>query len=210
MESGKNDANVQEASSTTGQAVPKGRRPLWAELVERLDPDIPKDEIALIYELLPYFHEKGDNVVPKDQRPEGHKILPSDDEDGEKLREILRGIGFEEWVAHRNLSSRLLRSRKAQRKYEIFCGGFLYFYDVELGKYPQKVVDEYPKKFPGEQFGEECQKKLVQFFGRLEVNKEHTIFFDWGRDYVRIYINPRPGNPDPPSTPAPPPPETSA
>jgi len=173
-------------TGTETKATDERKTPLWAERVWKIDPDIPADE-----------------------RPHIYEELPLKDESGEELREILRKWGYEEWVTHDNLSGRLMKSRKAQRKYEIFCGGFLYFYDEELKKYPAKIVEEFPKKFPGEEFGEACQKKLEAFFSKLEVYKKHKIFFDWGKDYVRIYINPKPGNPDPPATPAPPPPETS-
>jgi hypothetical protein len=180
-------------SKQKGAPKPKRKEPLWAERIGRVDPNIPPEE-----------------------RPHIYEELPLKDETGEELRQILKGFGYEEWVTFPNddypdpLPERLLRNHKAQRKYEIFCGGFLYFYDEELKKYPAKIVEEYPKKFSGEQFDGICQEKLERFFSKLEVYKKHKIFFDWGKDYVRIYINPKPGNPDPPSTPSPPPPETSA
>jgi hypothetical protein len=181
------------ASTTESKGEPKERRkvPLWAERIKKMDPDIPEEERSLIYEELPLYDETGDELIKK-----------------------LNSLGYKEWVTFPNndypdpLPKRLLEKRKAQRKYEIFCGGFLYFYDEELGKYPEKIAEEYPKKFPGDQF--ECQKKLEAFFGKLEVNKKHKIFFDWGKKSVTIYIKPEPGNPDPPSPPAPPPPESTA
>src|SRR4030095_2514324 len=157
-----------------------------------------------------------DPHIPLRERPYVYEELPLKDETGEELRKILQTWGYEEWVTFPNndypdpLPKRLLKKRKAQRKYEVFVGGFLYFYDEELGKYPDKIVQEFPKKFPNEEFGSICEDKLRRFFSRLEVNKKHRIFFDWGGDYVRIYINPKPGNPDPPSGPAPPPPESVA
>jgi len=221
----KKEPNAEDSISTTALAkgVPRRTVPLWAELTHRIDPNIPQDERHLIYEELPLFDETDGSVMSKElgkqskeKRAPGHKVLPVNDDDGKKLREILKGFGFEEWVTFPNadypaeLPERLLRNKKAQRKYEIFCGGFLYFYDEELGKYPDKIVKEYPKKFNGEQFDGICLEKLQKFFGKLEVNKKHTMFFDWGKNYVRIYLRPGPGNPDPPSGPAPPPPETSA
>jgi hypothetical protein len=179
-------------AKTSGKAVPRRQVPLWAERIGKIDPNIPPEERGHIYDELPLKNETG-----------------------EELREILRPWGYEEWVTYPNddypepLPERLLRNVKAQRKYEIFCGGFIYFYDEELGKYPAKIVEEYPKKFNGEQFDGPCLEKLQKFFSKLEVSKKHKLFFDWGKDYVRIYINPKPGNPDPPSTPGPPPPETS-
>lgn len=184
---------VQTTPGSKGGPKEKRKIPLWAERIGKIDPDIPPEE-------RPYIYEE----------------LPLKDETGEVLREILKTWGYEQWVEFPNsdypdpLPGRLLRSRKAQRKYEIFCGGFIYFYDEELGKYPAKIVEEFPKKFNGETFDGVCQEKLERFFSRLEVYKKHRIFFDWGKDYVRIYINPKPGNPDPPSTPSPPPPETNS
>jgi hypothetical protein len=186
------EAEKKEAK-TSGKAVPRRQVPLWAGRYGKIDPDIPAEEKPFIYEELILHNETG-----------------------EELRKELKEYGYEEWVTYPNddypdpLPERLLRNHKAQRKYEIFCGGFIYFYDEELGKYPAKIVEEYPKKFNGEQFDGPCLEKLQRFFSKLEVTKKHKLFFDWGKDYVRIYINPKPGNPDPPSTPAPPPPETSA
>ncbi len=120
---------------------------------------------------------------------------------------------FFEWVTYDNLDP--LKPR-ARRKYEIFVGGFLNFYDDKLKEYPQKIVDEYPKKFAGQQFGTECYKKLQDFFEIVGIGKTHEIYFDWGNDeankgkiYVTIFINPPAGNPDPPIPPSPPPPESS-
>jgi hypothetical protein len=184
------EAEKKEAK-TSGKAVPRRKEPLWAERIWKID--VPRNERAQIYE-----------------------ELPINEETGEELREILKPYGYEEWVTFPNveypdpLPDRLLKKRKAQRKYEIFCGGFIYFYDEELGKYPAKMVEEYPKKFNGEQFDGPCLEKVQKFFSKLEVTKKHKLFFDWGVNYVRIYIKPKPGNPDPPSTPSPPPPETKA
>jgi len=197
MKSGKKeikpyDKTALATSETKGKGVPRRREPLWAERIGKIDPHIPPEERSQVYEELPLA-----------------------DETGEELRIKLRAWGYEEWVTFPNsdypdpLPQRLLRNVKAQRKYEIFCGGFIYFYDEELGKYPAKIHEEYPKKFNGEQFDGPCLEKLQNFFNKLEVNKKHKIFFDWGKDYVRIYINPKPGNPDPPSTAPPPPPETT-
>ena len=183
----------EKTSSSKGVAKERRKVPLWAGRFGKIDPDIPAEEKPFIYE-----------------------ELPLKDETGEELRAALKTYGYEQWVEFPNheypdpLPGRLLKNRKAQRKYEIFCGGFLYFYDEELGKYPAKIVEEYPKKFNGEQFDGECREKLERFFSRLEVTKKHKMFFDWGKDYLRIYLNPKPGNPDPPSTPSPPPPETNA
>jgi hypothetical protein len=185
------ESEKQEAK-TSRKGIPRRLLPLWAERIEKTK-HVPEDERYLIYD-----------------------VLPLGNETGEELRAKLEPLGFREWVTFPNddypepLPERLLKNSRAQRKYEIFCGGFIYFYDEELGKYPAKIAEEYPKKFNGEQFGDECLEKLRNFFGKLEVNKKHKLFFDWREDSVTIYIQPAPGNPDPPSTPAPPPPETSA
>ena len=117
-----------------------------------------------------------------------------------------------EWITHNNL--RPLK-KKGRRKYEAFVGGFLFFHEKELQKYPQKIVDEYPLKFNGEQFGTECYDKLQKFFKKVGIGVDHEIYFEWGNEkiaqdkkmYVTIYINPPAGNPEPPTPPPPPPPE---
>jgi hypothetical protein len=92
--------------------------------------------------------------------------------------------------------------KEARERYEIFCGGFLFFNDVIFKKYPQGKGDptkDYPdgKEYPDRNF-------------------EHKIYFEWFKgkgvndDQVRIYINVTPAaynaNPTPP--PPPPPPES--
>ena len=119
---------------------------------------------------------------------------------------------FFEWITYDKLDP--LKPR-ARRKYEIFVGGFLNFYDEKLKEYPQKIAVEYPKKF-GEEFGDVCLEKLKKFFDIIGIGVKHEIYFDWGNDeanpgkiFVTIYINPDAGNPDPPVPPSPPPPESS-
>ena len=179
---------------------------IWTEREGEEDPDVPQNERDKFFESLP-LKSKKDKYLSEDLRTE------------------LGKKGYEEWITHPNINPKYplsddlpknLKSRKAQRKYEIFCGGFLYFYDVELEKYPKKIVDEYPNKFNGAEFGNECYEKLQNFFTKVGVGQEHKIFFEWGinkendnKFSVRIYINPPAGNPDPPTTPGPPPPESS-
>jgi hypothetical protein len=90
-----------------------------------------------------------------------------------------------------------IRSQVAKRKYEIFCGGFLFYHDVLFKRYPKGKGGLDGKVYP-------------------DVNFEHKIFFEWfkgkgvNNDEVRIYINitPLEYNSNPPPPPAPPPPES--
>jgi hypothetical protein len=136
---------------------------------------------------------------------------------------------FVEWA---NFDTFPLR-RKAQRKYEIFCGGFLHYHDFEFKKYDEGagytvengVVKSktYPKKVTLLD-GQEIESK----------NFEHIIYVRWlredGNEYqddednkqyeekkrdlnhkVIIFITPTPGalNVNPPPPPPPPPPESN-
>ena len=108
---------------------------------------------------------------------------------------------YNEWVTYpgpdNNFASFGELGKKAQRKYEVFCGGFLYYHDVEFKKYP---VGEGPdgKKYPNKNF-------------------EHYIYFKWlpekkgKKDKVIVYVTKTPPefNPDPPKPPPPPPPESN-
>ena len=105
------------------------------------------------------------------------------------------------WVSYGNLPK---LNKRARRKYEIFCGGFLYFYDNDLINYLKEVNGKV--KGGG--------TKLLQYFKKKSF--DHDISFEWGPDKqnpgktrVTVYLNPPAGNPDPPSPPAPPPPESS-
>lgn len=109
------------------------------------------------------------------------------------LPEELYKLGFVEWVTYPGPENRFkplppLKLPASKRKYEIFCGGFLYYHDIEV-----KLKKE------GKNF-------------------EHKLFFEWflgGKanrvNMVRIYINETPPqfNPNPPRPPAPPPPESN-
>ena len=105
-----------------------------------------------------------------------------------------------EWVTYNNLDS---LKKKAQRKYEIYCGGFLSFYDDKLIEYLDKELKNKVTVGP----------ELISYLKSRAA--DHEIFFEWGDEthadkiFVTIYINPPAGNPDPPTPPAPPPPETS-
>lgn len=125
---------------------------------------------------------------------------------------------FYEWVTHPDLPQ---LKKRARRKYEIFCGGFLCFYDRDFLEYLKELSNKSVQtgvtgavvNTLKEYFNK--QKRLSQ--NPLDAGKlrlEHRIFFEWGKEadkdmFVTIYINPDPGNPDPPRPPGPPPPESS-
>ena len=119
-----------------------------------------------------------------------------------KLKQMF-GKDFEIWAQFQGLGK---REKRARRKYEIFCGGFLYYHDVEYkkyqaggpvnNKYPVTFIDTDGKQYPSTDF-------------------EHMIFFEWvesSKDKLklRIYINSTPPvlNTNPPPPPKPPPPES--
>jgi hypothetical protein len=105
------------------------------------------------------------------------------------------------WAYYDNLP---IMGRQVKRKYEIFCGGFLYFYDHRLRRYLASVNLKVNR----------AGDKFLEYFKGKSFN--HDLSFVWkddkkhkGRMAVTIYLDPPAGNPDPPTTPAPPPPETS-
>lgn len=100
-----------------------------------------------------------------------------------------------------------LSEGSSTRKYEIFCGGFLYYHDVVFKKYPK-----------GKGFSLDAQKNPIwkDYPEAKKIKFEHKIFFEWlpkgkgkKKTSVRIYINDTPlkFNVDPPPPPKPPPPE---
>jgi len=113
-----------------------------------------------------------------------------------KILEQLLGEPFEPWVTFNDLPK---LEKIAKRKYEIFCGGFLYYHDVEFKNYPMNPKKQYPPGKTG-----------------YDHNKfEHKIFFEWmpktkGKEKLRVYINSTPTqfNTNPPPPPKPPPPES--
>jgi hypothetical protein len=107
-----------------------------------------------------------------------------------------------EWISYGDLPK---MGKRVKRKYEIFCGGFLFFYDNDLMEYLKEVNGK--TKGAGNKF-------LTYFKGK---SFNHTMTFEWGPDKqkpgrgrVTVYLSPPAGNPDPPTPPAPPPPETSS
>jgi hypothetical protein len=111
------------------------------------------------------------------------------------------GAKKKEWVSYGDLPK---LGKRVKRKYEIFCGGFLYFYDNDLMQYLKEVN--------GNMKG--AGSKFLKYFQKKSFN--HTMSFEWGPDKqkpgrgrVTIYLDPPAGNPDPPTPPAPPPPEMS-
>jgi hypothetical protein len=122
---------------------------------------------------------------------------------------------FKLWTVHKNLPN---MSEKIRRKYEVFCGGFLYFYDNELlaHKNGKETGKGYLHDLKNDH---QMPVEPVMDYFRDKLNNgllDHEMWFNWGPDptkkgrwMVTIYLNPPPGNPDPPSTPPPPPPEDS-
>ena len=129
--------------------------------------------------------------IPPEQKKWFKEITPKNtDPRSEKLEKELNAVGYFKWLTYPDDKYKnkdvdpFKLNRKGQRKYEIFCGGFLYFYD-----------EEHPDNL-----------KQVE-----QRDVEHKVFLAWSKagDVVRIFISPKPGNPDPPTTPGPPPPESS-
>lgn len=109
------------------------------------------------------------------------------------------------------------KNRKALRRFEVFCGGFLFYHDVIIKRYHKgrgyRDVDGILKleDYPEQAKDKEGNVTLLDGFG-------HNIYFDWlpvgpatKKDRVIIYINPTPPefNPNPPPPPPPPPPESN-
>ena len=122
---------------------------------------------------------------------------------------------FHKWTFHRNLRP---MSQKARRKYEIFCGGFLYFYDHQILSHKNgKDVGKGYLYDLKKDHNIDVEPILAYFRTKLSDGLlDHEMWFNWEKDpkhenrwQVTIYLNPAPGNPDPPSTPPPPPPEDS-
>ena len=96
--------------------------------------------------------------------------------------------------------------KRGTRKYEIFCGGFLYYHDVEFKNYLRDPNKKYPNGITG----------YPDYPVNNDNNFEHKIFFEWlpkgkgvKKDKVRIYINTTPPEFNPPPKPPPPPPPES-
>ena len=122
----------------------------------------------------------------------------------------LKKKGFALWTKHTKVkfpkAMSLSSINRVKRKYEIFCGGFLWFYDRTLLRY----LNEVNKKTNN------AGNNFLQYFQVKKQSKNqfnHTMAFIWEQNAdgwtVKIYLNPPAGNPDPPSTPKPPPPENS-
>ena len=124
-----------------------------------------------------------------------------------KLKKEFEGLGYEEWAAYpESQGSDPLPEigTNTKRKYEIFCGGYLYYHDIQFKKYPEGrgiTIENGDLKW----------KDYTPGF-------EHKIYFEWFREKldkkemerVRIYINSTPPdyNTNPPPPPKPPPPES--
>lgn len=131
---------------------------------------------------------------------------------------------FVKWVTYPNaqVNAKFELDRRAQRKYEVLCGGFLLYHDKVFKKYGQQGGYEYPKP---EKPGRDAKWKdypdtYEGFDGKIYKSKdfEHRIYFEWfpkrghenKKNKVIIYITPTPAplNSVPPRPPAPPPPES--
>jgi hypothetical protein len=162
----------------------------WAKTKKDLDDgNVPSNDRSKC------FAEYHAIKVKPDPNNTQKKIAEGQDKDGNIIKTLFQ------WVTYDNLDK---LKKKVQRKYEIFCGGFLGFYDDELIHY----------------LGTELKGKVTVGAELIDYltgkAADHEIFFEWGKDkknadkiFVTIYLNPPAGNPDPPSPPAPPPPETS-
>ncbi len=128
----------------------------------------------------------------------------------EELKKRLKEKGYGVWATYPengSIADFPPLGKKATRKYEIFCGGFLYYHDVEFKKYPAGE---------GISFDSNGKPFLKSYPEAKEKNFEHKIFFEWlpkgkgkKKTAVRIFITETPEkfNVDPPPPPKPPPPE---
>jgi hypothetical protein len=153
---------------------------------------------------------KGNLPTNDDDEKKWFKEIDLKYDDGEPgLPAELKKLGFEEWVTYPgpdNAFKPLPKiKRSTKRKYAIFCGGFLYYHDVEFKKYAKGrgyTIDENGN--PGWKDYPDYPKKIF----------DHKIYFEWfkenGQNMVRIYITETPPefNPIPPKPPPPPPPES--
>jgi hypothetical protein len=146
-----------------------------------------------------------DNDHVKDKE---RKALFNVYENEEELQKDLKNPEkFIGWVTYSFQDFEL--DKKAQRKYEIFCGGFLYYHDDKFKRYWDGAGYVYPEK-PGINIAPTWKKYPDNTFG-------HEIYFEWNtpKGYnatsVKIYINPTPEpyNSSPPVPPPPPPPESN-
>ncbi|MFI5391929.1 MAG: hypothetical protein ACHQYQ_11260 [Bacteriovoracales bacterium] len=171
-----------------------------------------------------------DNLDPNEKQHFEPVSLTKDDKNdnylSDDLRKELEGRKYGIWAVY-ELGKNF--KPKEKRKYETFCGGFLYFNDGDLLEYLKELSSKSDKtgvkvdvKTLTDYFKE---KGLVQNSQNTKLQLDHKIFFEWGKgdkatdengdplnpdkEYVRIYISPPAGNPDPPRPPGPPPPESS-
>jgi hypothetical protein len=169
-----------------------------------------------------------DGVKEKDRK----NLFKEYEYEADLEKELRDKTKFEEWVTYPNdqFNQPFDLDRKAQRKYEVLCGGFLLYHDVVFKKYGEEVFKkygelggyEYPdpegpgrdakwKKYPEEYKGLDGKKYFSKDF-------EHNIYFEWfpkkghenNKTSVIIHITPTPDvlNSTPPKPPPPPPPES--
>ncbi len=152
-----------------------------------------------------------DGVKNKSER---EKLFKEYEKEEDLQKDLADNKKFEKWITFPDDvpgSSTFELDRKAQRKYEIICGGFLYYHDVEFKKYPKGEGYAYPDP---PQSGIAANWKTYP-----NTTFEHYIYFEWfpkngkenKKNRVIIHINPTPAefNPKPPPPPPPPPPESS-
>ncbi|MES2647059.1 MAG: hypothetical protein V4717_09310 [Bacteroidota bacterium] len=152
-----------------------------------------------------------DGIKDKKEREHLFKEYETEKELEDDLKDPYK---FEKWVTYPGedpFQKEFNLDRKAQRKYEIFCGGFLHYHDIIFKKYPEGAGYEYPKT-AGPGIAPTWKEYPDKDF-------EHEIYFEWfpkgggpnNKTSVIIHINPTPPlyNGKPPPPPAPPPPEST-
>ncbi len=154
----------------------------WIRRKGKIPPGLPSEE-KFMFEEIDLTYKDGDPALMSELYEKVERYVPwvtyPDDAPGTKPFKLTGEAG--------------------QRKYEIFCGGFLYYHDIEFKNYPMDSYKKYPNGITG----------------YPKADFEHKIYFEWfkkeGIDKVRIYINttPKQFNPNPPPPPPPPPPESN-
>jgi len=173
----------------------------WIKFADELDSNMKNAKN--IFQTIPPIYNGGKKVGPKAFSKNTSAMLKNQ-----------LGIKFVQWVTYPKPGKPALPDLdiKGRRKYELFCGGFLYYHDIIFKKYPSGKGYTVDKN--GNPAWKEYPKTAVGPNGKVYPGKkfEHMIFFEWlpkGKG-VRIYINETPSgfNTNPPKPPGPPPPES--
>jgi hypothetical protein len=164
----------------------------WAKRKHEADPNIPPHQRAA------HFNEYDEVIITVG--PYNKKIATAKN-GGAVVKTLFEWVRFPNTEYPDPID---IPQKKGQRKYEIFCGGFLNFYEETLREYLPEVFKKY---FPTADTV--FKDNFLKYF--KDKPGDYEVFFEWANngDSVIIFLNPDPGNPDPPSPPAPPPPETS-